>query len=165
MIAITGEELQKWVEHTSDSWEKLLKEHPEILSFPCDIRETKSVAELLQHIVAVELRYAERLNELPQTPYELVPFDSVEAIYATHHRAMELIRPLLDRDETFWETVLELHTRSAGTFRTSQRTVLVHLLTHSVRHYAQLATLIRRHGVSHDGTMDYLFMGLKPLAS
>jgi uncharacterized damage-inducible protein DinB len=165
MIAITGEELQKWVEYTSNSWEKLLTEHPEILSFPCDIRETKSVAELMQHIVAVELRYAERLNEIPQTPYESISFDSVEAIYATHHRAMELIRPLLDRDEAFWETVLEFQTRSAGTLRVSRRTVLVHLLTHSVRHYAQLATLIRHHGVAHDGIMDYIFMGLKPPAS
>jgi uncharacterized damage-inducible protein DinB len=161
MVAITGEELQKWVEHSSDSWKKLLSEHPEILSFPCDIRETKSVAELLQHIVAVELRYSERLNEIPQTPYESIPFDTVEAIYATHDRAMELLRPLLDRDEAFWGIVLEFQTRSAGTLRASRRTVLVHQLTHSIRHYAQLATLVRKHGVAHDWKLDYLFMGLQ----
>ena len=67
MVAITGTELQEWVEHMSRGWKKLLESHPEIVSFPCDIRETTSVAQLLQHIVAVELRYAERLNELPQT--------------------------------------------------------------------------------------------------
>ena len=165
MVAITGAELQKWVEHTSDSWKKLLTERPEILSFPCDIRETKSVAELLQHVVAAELRYAERLNEIPQTPYESIPFDSVETIYATHDRAMELLRPLLDRDEAFWETILEFQTRSAGTLRASRCTVLVHLLTHSIRHYAQLATLVRHHGVAHNWMLDYLVMGLeRPVA-
>jgi uncharacterized damage-inducible protein DinB len=161
MVAITGDELQKWVEHTSNSWKKLLSEHTEILSFPCDIRETKSVAELLQHIVAVELRYSERLSEIPQTPYELIPFDTVEAIYRTHDRAMELLRPLLDRDDQFWATVLEFQTRSAGTLRASRRTVLVHQLTHSIRHYAQLATLVRKHGVAHDWMLDYIFMGLE----
>lgn len=155
VVAITGIELQEWVEVTSRGWKRLISAHPEILAFPCDIRETKSVAQLLQHIVAVELRYAERLNALAETPYESIPFDSVEVIYATHDRAMELLRPLMDRDERFWETVLEIKTRSAGIFRATRRTMLVHLLMHSIRHYAQLATLARRQGVPPDWRMDY----------
>lgn len=164
MVAITGEELQEWVEHMSDGWRKLLSAHPEILSFPCDIRETSTVAQLLQHIVAVELRYAERLNELPQTEYSGIPYDSVEALYATHDRAMELLRLLMVRDEAFWETVLEFKTRSAGILRASRRTVLAHLLTHSVRHYAQLATLVRNHGIPSGLDMDYILMRLVPAA-
>jgi uncharacterized damage-inducible protein DinB len=161
MVAVTGAELMAWVEHTSQSWKKLLSEQPDILVFPCDIRETKSVAELLQHIVAVELRYAERLNELPQSDYASIPFDSVEAIYVTHERAMGMLRPLLERDAEWWETVLEMKTRSAGTLRASRRTTLVHSLTHSIRHYAQLATLVRTHGVVHGLTADYLLMELE----
>ena len=161
MVAVTGAELVEWVEQTSRGWKRLLSAHSELLGIPCDIRETKSVAELLQHIVAVELRYAERLNELPQTEYQSIPFDSVGGIYATHDRAMELIRPLLEQDVAFWETVLEFKTRSMGTLHASRRTVLVHLLTHSIRHYAQLATLARQHGVAPDWQMDYLMMGLQ----
>ncbi len=158
MVAITGTELQEWVEHTSRGWKQVITAHPEILTFPCDIRGTNSVAQLLQHIVAAELRYAEQLNELPQTPYEAIPYDSVETIYATHDRAMQLLTPLLNRDQAFWEEVLEFKTRSAGALRTSRRTVLVHMLTHSVRHYAQLATLVRQHGVKHDLIADYIFL-------
>ncbi len=161
MVAVTGTELEEWVEQTSRGWKRLIAAHPEILSLPCDIRDTKSVAQLLQHIVAVEVRYAERLNELPETPYESIPFDSVDGLYATHGRAMELLRPLMDRDEHFWETVLEFKTRSAGTLRATRRTVLVHLLTHSIRHYAQLATLVRTHGIAPDWQMDYLLMKLE----
>lgn len=156
MVAITGTELMDWVEETSRGWKRLISAHPEILSFPCDIRETKNAAQLLQHIVAAELRYAERLNELPQTPYESIPYDSAEVIYTTHDRAMALLRPLLDRDHSFWEEVLEIKTRSAGNLRASRRTVLVHLLTHSIRHYAQLATLARHHGVAPDWSMDFI---------
>ncbi|HEV2324756.1 MAG TPA: hypothetical protein VGS10_12465 [Terracidiphilus sp.] len=65
----------------------------------------------------MELRYAERLNGLPQTPYESIPYDSAEVIYATHDRAMELLRPLMDRDDSFWEEVQEMKTGSAGTRR------------------------------------------------
>lgn len=161
MVAFTGTELQEWVEETSRGWKRLISTYPEILSFSCDIRETNSVAQLLQHIVAVELRYAERLNELPETPYDSIAFDSVEVIYATHDRAMDLLRPLMDRGEGFWGTVLEFKTRSAGTLRATRRTVLAHLLTHSIRHYAQLATLARKQGVAPDWGMDYLFMQMK----
>jgi uncharacterized damage-inducible protein DinB len=52
--------------------------------------------------------------------------------------------------------VLEFKTRSAGTLRATRRTVLVHLLTHSIRHYAQLATLARKEGVAPDWGMDYI---------
>lgn len=161
MIAFTGAELLDWVEDTSRHWKQFITAHPEILSFPCDIRETSRVAQLLQHIVAVELRYAERLHELPETPYEAIPCDTVEAIYATHDRAMQLHRPLLDRDDRFWEAVLEMKTRSAGVLRATRRKAFAHLLTHSIRHYAQLATLARKQGVAPDWPMDYILMGTK----
>ena len=158
MVAITGPELQRWLEEISHGWKRLIHAHPEILSFPCDIRETKSVAQLLQHIVAVELRYAERLNGIPETAYEAIPYSSAEEIYRTHDRAMKLLGPLMEREEGFWETVLEIQTRSAGILRATRRTVLIHLLTHAIRHYSQLATLVRKEGVSADFSMDYILM-------
>ncbi|MGC2400656.1 MAG: DinB family protein [Acidobacteriaceae bacterium] len=161
MIAVYGTELLEWVENIADGWKRLIAAHPEILEFPCDIRETKSVAQLLQHLVAAELRYAERLNGLAETPYESVPYDSGEVIYKTHDRAMDLLRTILNRDEAFWEAELEFRTRSAGTLHATRRTVFVHLLTHSVRHYAQLATLTRKQGVAPDFPMDYLLMGVR----
>lgn len=160
MLALTGKELVEWVDATSRNWKKLIEAHPEILALPCDIRETHSVAQALQHIVAAELRYTERLNDLPQTGYENIPYDSVDAIYATHDRAMAMLRPLLERDADFWETPVEFATRSAGTLRATRRTFFVQLLTHAIRHYAQLATLVRGHGIRPGFEMDYLMMGL-----
>jgi uncharacterized damage-inducible protein DinB len=163
MTALTGEELVAWVERTAQGWRKVVSEHPEALSFPCDVRESKSVAELLQHIVAVELRYAQRLDSMSETPYEQIPFDSGEALYATHLRAMTMIRELLGRGSSFWEESIDFATRSAGTIRATRRTVLVHMLMHSIRHYAQLATLVRQLGIAPGWPMDYLFMGAKAI--
>ena len=82
--ALSGKEMVAWVERTSSGWRDLLAAHPEALDLPCDIRETQTVAQLLQHIVAVELRFAERLSGLAETPYEAIPTGPVADIYATH---------------------------------------------------------------------------------
>jgi uncharacterized damage-inducible protein DinB len=155
---LTATEALKWNESTSANWRKLLAAHPEILALPCDIARTSTVAQLLQHIAAVELRYAERLAGLPETDYANVPYDSVETIYATHDRAMELYRQALDF-ETAWAEQIEFQTRSAGVLLASRKTVLFHAVFHGIRHYAQLGTLVRQHGYKTDWYGDYLFMG------
>lgn len=159
MTALTAEQLMAWVETTSTEWKALLAAHPEALAFPCDVRETSSVAEALQHIVAVELRYAQRLADAAQSDYAAIPYSTVEEIYRTHDAAMALYRELLAREDFDWEQTIEFQTRSAGTLKSSRRTILVHALMHSIRHYAQLATLVRQHGVKPGWQMDYLFMG------
>lgn len=161
MTALTVEELQAWFERTTKGWRQLVAKNPQVLSLPCDVRETSSVAQLLQHIVAVELRYAERLRGLPESAYDAIPYSSAEEIYATHDRAMDLLRGLPKWSAADWEHVLEFQTRSAGILHASRRVILVHLFMHSIRHYAQLATLVRQHGVKPDWGMDYLFMAME----
>jgi uncharacterized damage-inducible protein DinB len=154
---LTAGELLAWNEKTSNNWQKLLTTHPELLAVPCDVAGTKAVAQLLQHIVAVELRYAERLAALPVSDYANLPCDTVASIYATHERAAAIYRELLASDID-WEESMEYTTRSAGTLRSRRRTILIHALMHSIRHYAQLASLVRQHGVAPGWPMDYLFM-------
>lgn len=156
---LTAEEVLRWNESTSAGWRKLLGEHPEMLALPCDIARTSSVAQLLQHIVAVELRYAERIAGVPETDYAEIPYDTVDTIYASHDRAVALYRQSL-AGNLDWERVIEFTTRSAGTMRASLKTILFHGLLHSHGHYAQLGTLIRHHGYQNGVSADYLFMGM-----
>jgi uncharacterized damage-inducible protein DinB len=154
---LSADELLAWLETTSTNWRKLLNAHPELLTQSCDIVGAKTVAELLQHIVAVELRYAERLAELPISDYANIPFDSVEAIYATHDRTINILRQVLASDID-WNQPIEYMTRSYGTARSARKTILFHLIFHGIRHYAQLATLARQHDIKPDWPMDYIFM-------
>ncbi len=158
MTALTGEELLAWVEEMSKGWRALLEKHPEALLLPCDVRESHSVGELLQHIVAVELRYAERLSGLPESSYEQIPLGTAAELYGTHDQAMHLLRGLLSRSEMVWEVTIAFMTKSAGSMQATRRVIFVHLLMHSVRHYAQLATLVRQHSIKPDWSMDYLFL-------
>ena len=159
MTALSADELMRWADDTSQRWFELLGRHPESLGIECDIMNTGTVAKLVQHIVAVELRYADRLQGVMESSYEHVPFGSAEELSETHRKAMEIFNRLLLDEGYDWEQSIQFQTRSAGVLRASRRTVLVHALMHTIRHYAQLATLVRQHGVKPDWPMDYLFMG------
>jgi uncharacterized damage-inducible protein DinB len=157
---LTAEETIAWLERTSEGWKSLVAVHPELLALPCDIMGVSTVGGLLQHIVAVELRYAERLSGLPATDYAAIPFDSADAIFASHESAISLFRELLASDID-WGERIEFVTRSMGTQRSSRKSVFFHALLHSIRHYAQLATLVRQHGIKPAWPMDYLFMDME----
>ncbi len=154
---LTAEEILAWNEKTAQGWRRLLTNHPELLTQPCDIAGTKTVAELLQHIVAAQLRYAERLAGLPISDYDAIRFDSVDSIYATHDRAIAIFQELIASDSN-WDEPLDFTTRTRGSLRSNRKTILFHALLHGIRHYAQLATLVRHCGVQADQPMDYLFM-------
>lgn len=158
--ALTAEEMLAWLEMTSNKWRALVEEHPEILNLPCDVMEVGTVDRLLQHIVAVEVRYAEQLSGLPMTEYAEIPFDSAAAIYATHERAVGLIRAQLASDVD-WDQKVDFKTRTLGLMRSSRKTALFHAMLHAMRHYAQLATLVRQHGIKPGWAMDYVMMDVE----
>ena len=158
---LTAEELIAWNEHTHAEWKKLFIAHPEALAIPCDITGTKNVAELMQHIVAPELRYAQQLANQPITDYKDIPYDSVGAIYSTHDRAIALFRELLASGNINWDEKFEFMTRSFGPARSTRKAILFHALLHAIRHYAQLTTLVRHHGITHKLPQDYLVMNIE----
>jgi uncharacterized damage-inducible protein DinB len=159
---LTAQETLKWYETTATNWRKFLAAQPGILSLPCSIAKTTTVAQLLQHIVAVELRYAERISNLPESDYSNIAYDSVEAIYATHDRASALYNDALNANLD-WDKQLEFTTRAGIKGRASLKTMFFHATFHSIRHYAQLSTLLREHGHATDWYGDYLFMGVTRL--
>jgi uncharacterized damage-inducible protein DinB len=158
--ALTANEALKWLDSTSGKWRQMLGANPQILALPCNVARTTTVGGLLQHIVAVELRYAERLNNQPESDYANIPFDTVDAIYATHDSAAALYTQALDSG-CDWDEEIEFNTRTAGRLRASRKTVFFHALFHSIRHYAQLGTLVREHGYPTDWPGDYLFLGAR----
>lgn len=69
---------------------------------------------------------------------------------------MSLLSNFSSHDGEWWNECLEFQTRRAGMMRAPRRMILVHLLMHSICHYAQLATLMRQHGISPQWMRDYL---------
>lgn len=159
---LTAREALAWNDSTAAHWRKFLAADPGILTLPCSIARTSTVGQLLQHVVAVELRYAERILSLPQTDYANIAYDTVDAIYATHDRALALYREALASNVN-WDETMTFTTRSAGTMQGTFKTIFFHAIFHGIRHYAQLATLLRENGHSFSFPGDYLLMGARPL--
>ena len=75
---------------------------------------------------------------------------------------MQLFRQELARDVD-WDERTEFMTRTMGPARASRKAVLFHAILHAIRHYAQLATLVRREGIKPNWAMDYLVMDMERL--
>ena len=145
----------------ADSWHAWFEKNPGALDAPCDIMNTGSVRQLVKHIFAVELRYAEQLNGRHPPEYDELPDASLDDLYEIRRRAVESVREFLaSASEATLDAPFEVKTRSAGALATTRRTVFIHAMMHGSRHWAQLASLVRQAGYPSVGWQDYLFYKL-----
>lgn len=154
--ALTLTELLDWSDESTRHWLVFLEAHPALLAAPCGIYKTDTVLGLMRHVVAVELRYSERLAGLQVTSYEAISGDTLESLAVCHTEAIERLRALAQDPVQDWEEVLEFATLSAGTLRATRRKVFAHGLLHAIRHWAQLATLARTAGQPPDFAGDLI---------
>jgi uncharacterized damage-inducible protein DinB len=159
-LCLSGEELMAWNDLSARRWRDFVSEHPAVLAVESDIRDAKTIGQVLQHVMGVELRYAQRLASQPESDFSSVKYGSGDELLATHDQALALMRPLLADPGYDWEQEIEFVTITAGKLRARRKTIFVHAMMHSVRHYAQLATLARQHGFKPGWQMDYLFMDM-----
>jgi len=140
LIDYTGEETERW-----ERW--LRAQDPAVLDVSMGEGRWGTVRELLFHTFLVERRYADRLLGDEITPYEGVPHQTLDELWAIHHAARErLIRYVETASAADWDEVLEFQTLLYGPMYGSRRKVVGHALLHGVRHWAQIATALRREG-------------------
>lgn len=155
--AITFEELLDHNRASTAQWKAWFKQNEAALPVPCTIYNSETVRGLLKHMFAVELRHSQRLRGEEVTAYDAISAGSLDELFAIHERAIENMRKFLaTADDTTVEEVIALQTVSAGTLHASRRKLFVHVLLHSMRHWAQLATLLREHGFKTDWPKDFL---------
>ena len=155
---ITFRELLDYTAAETERWERWLASDPSLLDLHCGGEErTATVRGLLQHIFAVERRYADRLLGEPVTPYEAIPTDSVQALFDAGREARAALERYLDAatDEQLARP-LEFRTITAGMQKGSARKIVAHALLHGIRHWAQLATIMRQSGKATDWMHDLL---------
>ena len=157
--SISLEELLVWHEESSLFWKAHLEAHPELLELPCDIGGVTHVQEFVRHIWSVDLRWAQRLAGIPETPKESVPSGPLDAIFELHLQGTEIFRKLLADPAEDWEAPYTLTAPSIPPEKRtmSRRKVMGHALFHGQRHWAQLATLVRAAGFPSGFKGDLLF--------
>lgn len=107
-----------------------------------------TVGSLIRHIFSAELRYLERIAGMPLTDASSVPADDPAALFEFGNQGRARFVQLLDTlPPAVWTTRLEfpLMNRTASA---SPHKIVLHVLTHEIRHWAQVATLLRLQGWS-----------------
>lgn len=156
--AITLEELLVDNEVSTRKWQAWFANNPAALDVPCAIYNSGSARGLLKHIFAVELRHSQRLNGEEVTAYDAIPVGSLDDLVAVHAQATQNLRRFLaSANDAALREVIALQTVSAGTLYASRRKLFAHILLHSMRHWAQLSSLLREAGYTTDWPKDFLF--------
>ena len=156
--ALTLRELLDYTRLETEHWHRgLAAQPPDVLDLPVGTGRTATVRGLIHHIIVVERRYTDRLRGEPITRYEDVPSDSLDVLFATFADTRTRLDAWLERaSDADLARRMEFQTLSAGAQAASARKVVVHLLLHGVRHWAQLATSLRQQGRATDWPHDIL---------
>lgn len=158
MQALTFRELLDYTAAETARWHRWLATGREgLLDLPAGEGRTATVRGLLQHIFAVERRYADRLLGEPVTQYKAIDTRDVPTLFAAGAEARQrLERYVAGATVADLARRLEFQTLSAGTQSASARKIVGHVLVHGIRHWAQLATVLRQHGEATDWMHDLL---------
>jgi uncharacterized damage-inducible protein DinB len=170
MRGLSFGELLDYSAEESNHWRDFFKQHPDALDLPCDIAGTKTVGEVVLHIVAVQIRYAERLLNMPITEYDTLAARLAdgkpgqgkgEELFRLSRKSLEDLRSFaIAANDTDWDGTLTFPTRSAGELTASRRKIFIHALLHGVRHWAQLSTHLRQKGYKQDWMHDFIASGV-----
>ena len=119
----------------------------------------KNIGELVRHIFSAEQRYVERIQELPISDTSTVPPNDVDALFAFGRRSRQSLRELLrDFPSDRWNEPRQVQF-GPNKRAVVPRTMVVQSVTHEIRHWAQIATLLRLAGYK-SGLHDFLASGI-----
>jgi uncharacterized damage-inducible protein DinB len=123
-----------------------------------------TVGVLVRHIFSAEKRYVERLSGRPLTDTSSVPADNLEALFQFGHESRSEFKKFVEEfPGEAWDVPFEFKLITS-VLRVTPKKIIVHVLLHEMRHWAQIATLLRMNGVKGE-FHDFLFstaMGGEP---
>jgi len=88
-------ELLDYNEQETARWRDWFAKHPEALALPCDIGRATTVGELLFHVFAVELNFAQLVRGLPKPDFKTLPHATLDELFAIHDDATRMTREFL----------------------------------------------------------------------
>lgn len=154
---ITFAELQADNDATTAKWKAWFEAHPEALEVLCDVAGSKTVGELVHHIFAVQLRHSQRLLAEPVHGYDNDHITTAESLFTLAYQGSgNLHRFLTLTSDAHAGEVIHFTIRSGRQVSVSRRKLFAHVMIHSIRHWAQISTLLRQNGFHPGWGSDFL---------
>ncbi len=106
----------------------------------------ETAGDVVRHIFSSEKRSVDRLAGRPLTETQSLPADSAEALFRFGLESRQDLNDFFRaRPEAQWDLAQDF-TIMDRSLKLTPRKILVHVLLHEIRHWAQIATLFRLHG-------------------
>ena len=142
-----------WFEANSSAWD-----------VPFATPPMGTVGGVVNHIFGVELRYTQRLRDEAVSEWEeLIAHASLEDAFALGDNARALLVDFLtNAPEQELDRVLTFQTLTAGVVTATKHKIASNIFLHGIRHWGQIATVVRQNGFSvqwpHDALLSSVDM-------
>lgn len=146
-------DLLDYTDEETRRWKEFFRKNPAALDLATDIRGAKTVRELAAHIFIAELIFGCAALGEPRPDYEKLPQSTLDEVFAIGESARKKMRDFVARAGEK-ELAEQVPFGPAG--NVSKRKMLMQALTHGMRHWAQLATDLRRAGYPTDWVHDWI---------
>jgi uncharacterized damage-inducible protein DinB len=148
-------ELLDYNAEETGQWKDFFSRNTPALDLPLDIADAGSVRRLVQHILVVELFFANAVSGLPQPDFEKLPVAQLGDLFRIGEDAAAKYRQFFSRaTNNDWEATVDMGARLG--IHPTKRKMVAQALTHSIRHWAQLSTFLRQQGLKQDWVHDFL---------
>ena len=150
-------EYTDWERH---QWHDFLRQHGDqvlkISAGPHGDGRFETVGDLVRHIFSAETRYTERLSDKPLTDTVSIPTDNIEALFRFGQQSRTALKEFVETLPTReWDAPRD-YVMANNPIRATPKKFIIHILVHEIRHWAQIATVLRMDGLKGD-FHDFLF--------
>jgi uncharacterized damage-inducible protein DinB len=143
-------------------WRDWFLEHPKAWAIPFATGRMATIGGLVLHIFGVELRYAQRLLDQEVTAWEELRQTSIDEVFELGDNARgQLVHFLTTAPEKDLDRVLTFQTLTAGTISASKYKIASNIFLHDIRHWGQIATVLRQNGFVDQWPHDMLLSDIK----
>ena len=144
LMDYTDWERQKWYDWLRQHGEQVLK----ISAGPHGDGRFETVGELVRHIFTAEKRYVERLSGRSLTDPASIPSDNIEALFQFSQQGRKELKESVETlSAQEWDAPKDFKILNYFV-RATPRKIVIHILMHEIRHWAQITTLFRLNGLA-----------------
>jgi len=143
-------------------WHDWFVEHPDAWTLPFATGRMATIGGVVLHIFAVELRSAQRLSNQEVTTWDEFRQTSIEDVFELGDNARgQLVQFLTTAPEKELDRVLTFQTLTGGTASAGKHKIASNIFLHDIRHWGQIATVLRQIGFTDQWPHDFLLSGVE----
>jgi uncharacterized damage-inducible protein DinB len=143
-------------------WHDWFEQHPAAWDVPFADGIMASIGGVVRHIFGVELRYGQRLRDETVKEWDEFTESSIEEVFELGDFARsQLVDFLTTADEAELDRVLTFKTFTAGVVTVNKHKIASNILLHGLRHWGQIATILRQNAFTDQWPHDLLLSDVK----